>query len=201
MKKQANVVYGLIAGLAIMPLLHAEEAEQFIQLIHQRVADDLITIRKEHPDVQPKIYAILDQIEKMSATAKGSLQQQKGLKRLVLEKTAENITLKQELATLKNEVNGTKKTLESARLELTRKLEEEKAHVQQLWQERKELMNKMQAFDTHGKESVATKKKITKAMVKAELNDVAQKLASAQDIPQVDYNLNRTSTSEPNSPR
>lgn len=201
MKNQANVVYGLIAGLTMMPLLQAEGAEVFIQTIHQRVADDLINIRKEHPDIQPKIYAILDQIAKMSSTAQSSLQQQKGLKRLVLEKTAENIALKQELATLKNEVNGTKKTLESARLELNRKLEEEKKNVQQLWQERKELMNKMQAFDVQGKESAATKKKITKAMVKAELNDVAQKLASAQEPARMDHNLNRTSTSDPNSPR
>jgi hypothetical protein len=63
-------------------------------------------------------------------------------------------------------------------------------------------MNKMQAFDTQSKESAASKKKITKAMVKAELNDVARKLASAsQEQPHVDHNLNLTSTSDPNSPR
>jgi hypothetical protein len=200
MMKQANVVYGLIAVLTITSLLKAEDSEQYIQIIHQHVADDLITIRREHPDVQPKIYAILDQIEKMSSTARASLQQQKGLKRLVLEKTAENIALKQELATIKSEMNGTKKTLEAARVELNRKLDEEKAHVQQLWKERKDLMNKMQAYETTGKESVANKKKITKELVKAELNAVAQKLASAQEAP-MDHSLNRTSTSEPNSPR
>ena len=131
--------------------------------IHKKITEGLIGFRKEYPESQPKVYALLDQVNKLFTTAKTAIQKGAGVKKLLQDKTAENAMLKNELAQLKGDVVTTKKTLEVSQSDLHKKWEEEHATVERLTQERKELLNKMASLEEMQKDLLTKKKQESQA--------------------------------------
>lgn len=171
--------------LFILPIIFginllAAKSTVKMQEHYKKIADGLIGIRKEFPPTQPKIYAILDQLDKLHTLAKKAVHKKQLLKQEKNELFIEKTALKKEVATAQNELSSIKGSVENEQLELTKKLEVEKIQVEKLMQERKILLTKIAQFE---KSKDARKKESVQTQVFA-------------DQP----NLNRISTSDPNSP-
>jgi hypothetical protein len=192
MMKVASIIR---CGLQIVFLLNIAcafgltQGIEGIQNSYKKVADDLMSIRKDFPNAQPKVYAMLDQLNKLYSSAKTAVQEEDILKRKLLEKAKENVSLKQELMTAKNE----KKAIDAEKDVLEKKLEEENAKVLALSHEHKELTTKLVAAETANKKIEQMHQKLQPELEKNELTA----MADIKNQP----NLSRISTSEPNSPR
>jgi chromosome segregation ATPase len=197
MKTRAIIVYAMIfVPLVCHPDHTWAKSTELMQESYKKIADGLIGIRKEFPPAQPKVYAMLDQLDKLHSTAKNVTLKKNTYKKKLLEKTAENAALRNELNTLRSEMSSTKSTLESAKSTLDQKLEEDKEQIELLTREKKELLNKIAELEIHKKEIVA-EKKTKHTLNKNELVALtAQKIAEEHQP-----NLSRISTSDPNSPR
>jgi len=153
------LVVGIIACITLPVYAIAEEGDGPTMLeMHKKITEGLIGFRKEYPDSQPKVYALLDNVNKLFNTAKTAIQKGAGVKKLLQDKMTENSLLKNELAQLKGAVDTTKKTLEVTQSDLYKKLEEEQAIVQRLTMERKELLNKMAHLEEIEKDQLTKKK-------------------------------------------
>ena len=132
-------------------LLNAKSTAQ-MQEHYKKVAEGLIGVRKEYPISQPRVYGMLDQLDKLYSTAKQVAQKKQTFKKKIQEKTAENTALKQDIATLRNDVSSIRKVVENAKSELAQKLAEEKAKAEQSSREHKELLDKVAIFEAERKE-------------------------------------------------
>lgn len=189
------IVWGGVIAWSLLLTIHAETTAE-LQEMYRKVADGLNDIRKEYPACQPKVYAMMDQLDKMYNMAKGADQKKLLLKQKLENKITENVTLKTELIALKSEMSSIKKSLEMVKAEADQKIEEEKTKSEQLVAERKDLIHKLSSLDDH-KEDVS-KKRTTQDMTKNDIVALAeQKLEATQNQP----NLSRISTSDPSSPR
>jgi chromosome segregation ATPase len=157
-----------------------------LQDMYKKVAEGLITIRKEYPQSQSKVYTMLDHLDKLYALAKNDTQKSQILEKKLQEKTAENTQLKNELTSVKGEIHTARKTLEAAKSSVDQRIEEDKQHIQQLTQERNTLVTKV----AHLEEQLNAKKQAK--------DDSKNELVALADTNHP--NLNRISTSEPNSP-
>ncbi len=197
MKKLAIIV----CAITFVPLVpHSDtmyaKSTELIQDAYKKIADGLISIRKEYAPSQTKVYAMLDQLDKLYFSAKTVTIKKNTYKKKLLEKTAENAALKNELSSLRLEVSATKSSLETTKSALDQKLEEDKARIEQLTLEKKELLHKMAEIETHKKEIVAEKKTKRNVNKNELLAMTAQKIADGHQP-----SLSRISTSEPSSPR
>lgn len=119
---------------------------------YKKVAEGLIGVRKEYPVSQPKVYAMLDQLDKLYSTAKQVSAKKLTYKKKMQEKVAENTTLKQEITGLRSDVSSIKKVVENAKSELAQKLADEKAKAEQSSREHKELLEKVSLMEAERKE-------------------------------------------------
>jgi uncharacterized coiled-coil DUF342 family protein len=184
--------------LTSVPLMSKNGAQ--MQEHYKKIADGLIGIRREYPVTQPKVYGLLDQLDKLLSRAKKIVQKKQQYKQKVQTLNAENTVLKQELATVRNEVSNVKKSIESARNELALRVEEEKKRADQLSHERKVLAGKLAALEQKKDENLVKEsfvKNVSKNLQKQEIDELAtEKVASATHP-----SLRRISTSEPRAPR
>jgi len=100
---------------------------------YNRITDGLIAIRKQFPVVQPRVYALLDQVDKLYKAAKAN--------------TLEVTELKKKLAERQQELQQTetaKKSAEQARITLAKQCEEQSNKLQALQVERDRLVAKVQ---------------------------------------------------------
>lgn len=187
--KSYRLVYYVLALLPIsMCQFVAVRAEEQLQDLYKKIADGLIGLRKEYPASQPKVYALLDQIDKLYKTAKSTEESCNSYKQKLNEKTTEASSLRHEIVTMKNDVLSTKKNLECAREDLGLKLEEEKNKAQQLMKEKQELLNKVAMLESRKKNAqkiVAAKKEAAESISREgfppELIDHNQKMAAANN--------------------
>jgi chromosome segregation ATPase len=182
----------------------AINAASTTQEVYTSVANDLIEIRKKYPDTQEKIYSILDRIGKMNSIVQKAEEQQYSLTSSIAKKDKEssltkneNDRLKQELATVKSDLDVAKKKLEEEQM-VAKGLEAKQktllTHVDQLrvaHEQQKERKEKkaFEAKDVPGQDSLL-------------IEDVNNYLNQSQDQHQSQpQSLRRNSTSEPTSPR
>lgn len=138
----------VVIGALCVSMRHLDGAQSTqMHDIYKKVTNDLIEIKKQYPTTQPKVYAILDHVDKLFTTVKTSEQKKLVLEKSIQDKVAENIALKQELATLRGDISSARKSLESAKVELNKKMDEHRSQAQQLVQERKDLLGKLNAME------------------------------------------------------
>jgi chromosome segregation ATPase len=183
----------VVWSLLLFVRVASADTTRELQDAYTKVADGLNNIRKEYPACQPKVYAIMDQLDKIYSMAKGADQKRQSLKQKLENKITENVALKTELVALRSEMSSVKKSLEITQVEADQKLEEEKIKSQQLAQERKDLIHKLSSLDDH-KEMPNKSQDFTKSDI-VELAE--KKLEVATNQP----SLSRISTSDPSSPR
>jgi chromosome segregation ATPase len=191
MRKSWGIVYALMLFLPILLAIgvtHASDVEA-LQGLYKKVAEGLISIRKEYPQCQPKIYSMLDQLDKLYSIAKNDGQKTQSLEKRIQEKVAENTTLKSELSQIKGDMHNVRKSLETAKSSLDQKLEEDRTRIQSMTQERSTLLNKIAQLEAQ----LGTKKHSL---------DQKNELVAMDDqkIDETHPNLSRISTSEPISP-
>lgn len=157
-----------------------------IDTIYKQIGDQLITIKKAYPTSQSKVYLALDQIDKMYNIAKTKNQQNEQLQESLKNKDLENTALHQELSSLKASHDNVQAQLEATKYQL----DQERKLVAQLSHAQKETVNK---------ERIAANSLAQNNLEKQE-SSALQELET-EIAQQGNQNLNRTSTSEPNSPR
>ena len=130
--------------ISVMVMIALAMAWQFmcgsddVQAVYSEVTRDLISIRKEFPVAQPKIYKLLDQVDKLFKQTKIVQAERDELRKKLLERQVE----------LREQLEVSKKSFETAKLELTKKLEEQQRKAQSVEQERDRLATKVASLET-----------------------------------------------------
>lgn len=185
----------MLTSISLMPKNGLQMHEHY-----KKIADGLIGIRKEYPVTQPKVYGMLDQLDKLLSRAKKTVVKKQQYRQKVQSLTVENTSLKQELSTVRGEVSTVRKSIESARSELALQFEQEKRRADQLTQERKDLLQKVALLEQRKDENFAKENlvtKVTKDLQKQDLDALSNEKVAARNQP----SFRRISTSEPSSPR
>lgn len=208
----------------ISSMCFCQNLEQ-IQQIYKKIGDELGGIRKENSAMQPRVFSILDQLDKMYALSKESLQENEKIKKLCDDKSVELSALKRENTSLKTDVETLKQKLTTA----SSYLDEQKSQVNNLLKERGDLEGKISKIETEHKKVAKLPTEKTEQQdrsdLKNELLNKLDKLAANENIPperlatfaqQTEgmgraeanqrkpaqpHNLNLNSTSEPSSSR
>lgn len=93
-----------------------------IHTVYKKIGEDLINLRKEFSAAQPKVYSLLDQVDKMYTLTKTTQQKKTDYRKKYQESIKQGARALQENEALKSQV----KNLEGKLLFTSTKLEEEK---------------------------------------------------------------------------
>ena len=100
--------------------IHSGRTSEEVSRLHSKISQDLLSIKKEYPPTQPKIYSALDQVSKIYQISKNTLIERKELKTRLNSSSkeffilkTENSHLKQALDNLKNKLNSSQQELEN----------------------------------------------------------------------------------------
>lgn len=106
-----------------------------LETTYKNVVDELVNVGKAHPVSQPKVYAVLDQLDQIHATAKYTLEQEAVLRETVKKKEAEIAALQQDMLLMKTDHDGVQQKLSA----MSKKLEAEKKQSKLVAEEKKKL--------------------------------------------------------------
>lgn len=113
--------------------MHALNATDQLAEAYNKITDGLITIRKQFPTVQPRVYSLLDQVDKLYKTARQNALETADLKKKLQERQSE----------AREQIDAAKKLIENTKTELAKKFEEQGARLQTLQAERDQLLTKV----------------------------------------------------------
>lgn len=133
------IVLAVIKGVN-SAICYGSETKASLQQLHKQMVDDLVSIRKDHPDSQPRVYSILDRLDKVYGTAQERFDEQEGLSDIVKKKDSEISALKHDVATLKHEHDEMKQLLKAA----DEKWEHERQQSKLYAEEKRSLEKKIQ---------------------------------------------------------
>ncbi|MFH1461464.1 MAG: hypothetical protein ABIF12_00745 [bacterium] len=142
-----------------------KDTDKKIYDLHNKISKNLLTLKKDYPNTQPKVYSLLDQVCKMYQFSKNTLKKKCDLKikYVHLDKeykslNIENTNLKNELKSLTNKFDSKTKELENKNKILTKNtailsiVSQEKKQMEieinKLKEEQKELFLKTQNSDS-----------------------------------------------------
>ncbi|MCB9492885.1 MAG: hypothetical protein H6679_01270 [Epsilonproteobacteria bacterium] len=110
------VCEGALLCIFFVPLGYGNESRQGqIQQLYKKIGDELLEIRRQHAQTQPRVYTLLDHVDKMHALAKEACLEKKEMKRRVKELEHDNHVLRVELEGLKRELDTTKLALDQSK--------------------------------------------------------------------------------------
>lgn len=166
----------------------ASSTEQ-MQELYKTIGEELISIRKQFTEAQPKIYLVLDQLDKMYGIAKSGLQMRDEIAKNLKQKEIEITTLKKDLEKTKNElatVQQTSTATQQALNEVSQKFDSEKQQTLLLASEKNKLVEKIKTIAENSRQIAEEKRALTQAKNSDE---------------ETFQSLTRSSTSEPSSSR
>ena len=99
---------------------------------YSKITDGLINLRKQFPIIQPKVYALLDQVEKLYKVAKSSSSECSELRKKLSEGLQET----------KMQIASAKKTFEQSKTDLMKQFEEQQQRLLALEKQRDHLLAK-----------------------------------------------------------
>ena len=137
-----------IAAIALTLVWQLMCGADELQGVYAEVTNDLISIRKEYPTVQPKIYKLLDQVDKLFKQTKAVHAERDELRKKLQERQVE----------AKEQVESAKRALELAKNDLTKKFEEQQRKLQGLELERDKLVAKVTTLEAGKARSMLAKK-------------------------------------------
>jgi chromosome segregation ATPase len=199
---------GILVGLACInySFCNTKTLEQ-IQILHEDIGSDLMSIRKEFITTQPKIYSLLDRINKMYNLAKVAAEKKGLIKNELKNKITENKKLQTELSNLKNKLLTAEKELENSANKFTsvnKELQVERVQTAILSREKKEISqekNELQAQMTNFPPNNVKNKESKKDSITDTDNLLKSLTEEEKNILKTSQNLSLSSTSAPNSPR
>jgi phosphoglycerate-specific signal transduction histidine kinase len=178
-----------------------------IQILHKDIGSDLMSIRKEFTAAQPKVYSLLDRIDKMYNLAKVAAEKKDLIKTELKNKISENKRLQSELSNLKIKILTAEKELENSSKKFTslnKELQVERVQTAILSREKKEISQEKNELQAQITDSSPNNGK-TKESKKGSNSDTDSLLKSLteeeKNILKTSQNLSLSSTSAPNSPR
>lgn len=184
-----------------------------IQQLYSKISNELLAIRKEYPNVQPTVYAAIDQVCKMYSVSKSVIERKKQLKKnLTNEKNAlrvKNVSLMQKIKTIEDELNSTKQNANDN----SKSIEQKDFLISQLKKENEQLINENRKISEEKKQlllktqnhaeqqSTPEQKNLSENQHEVYLNKIERSHLKPQKLSFNDFqNFNLTSTSEPISP-
>lgn len=173
--------------------------------LYKKIGARLADVKKQAPACAATIGLVLDDFDRMYKATRVSQQQDNAAMKELETKAIENAVLQKELTTAKQEAAALKQVAQEDQLkvvELTKELEKERAQVAILKEQNNQLQQKTgQQQDLISAEISKIDKQFgAKSSSSTKENDTAPVSArNGATVP--NQNLNRTSTSEPISPR
>ena len=177
-----------------------------INLLHKDIGNDLMSIRKEFTAAQPKVYSLLDRIDRMYNIAKISAEEAHVTKQELKDKLSDNKKLQCEISTLKNKLQTAEKELDKFAKKFTylnKELQIEKVQTailsrekNELDKEKDELQGEMTRLNVESRINTDNKKDIISESILSELTEDEKRT-----LLKTSQNLSLSSTSAPSSPR
>ncbi len=205
MKPMLGVVYyGL---LVLTMLMHGHycqgHSSESIEHLYKNASDALLSICKEVPLIQTKVYASHDHLDKMHAAAKALAKENQQLKKKLQAKEDEHAALKKNLSQSKQDLAVLQQSLQTTQGSLddsNKKLTEEKERSNTLSAQHTKLLDKVAGLDTIQGQQEKTTLACNDDQKGGEVRALAA--AAAQKVKEkYGHNFKRNSTSEPSSPR
>ena len=198
----------LLAAICSTSGIYAKTLEQ-MQDLYKNIGTDLMGIRRDFSAAQPKVYAILDRIDKMYNLAKVTAEKKHNLSLLAknqgteIKKLYEEInSLKSRVATHEEELNKTHQKLEATKNEL----QKEKINSNKLSQEK--TGSSSEPYDSHAKLHKPKTDNYKKQSETKELADAKELMNNINGLSDEEkailrqaQSLSLSSTSAPSSPR
>ncbi|MFH1643611.1 MAG: hypothetical protein ABIA74_00340 [bacterium] len=175
--------------------LTSKNSYQAVQQLHQKISNDLISLRKEYPTAQSTIYPILDEVGQMYKISRNMIQKKKDMKQKFLDQNKVLETISLENNELKQSVNDTQKlSLDKQKEfeELNNKLKTSQVQLAFLVREREELGKRINQLENQQLQQLEK--------IDINKNNIEEQMEHDSQMPE-DQNLNLTSISEPSSPR
>lgn len=126
-----------------------EEMKQ-VQSLHNRISEDLMSIKKTFPKSQRTVYGLLDQVCKIYKISKEKIKSEAGLRVVVKEKLQTTTTLQQEVLSLKTELHAIKGELDVTKdslRETSKQLEDNTIMLSKVAEEKQNLEKEKQKLD------------------------------------------------------
>ncbi|MBD3273659.1 hypothetical protein GF385_04935, partial [Candidatus Dependentiae bacterium] len=93
--------------------INYSNSEEKVSSLHNKISQNLLDLKKEHPKTQTKVYSLLDQVCKLYQISKTTIKKKNELKLKVENTNKSYYLIKNENKNLKNEVNILKNKLNS----------------------------------------------------------------------------------------
>lgn len=170
-----------------------------LETFYKKVGEELVAIRQEFPQSQPKVYRILDHVDQLYKKAETAMKKKEELVVQKNELTAQVTKHNQEMMTLQQKVVQLTQALEKNQQELSRAracLKQEQGRVVDLAKEKKVLEQKKH-LDSHADQNAEQSLSAEQEKIEEKSSDELLSMINDDDL----QNLNFTSTSEPMSPR
>lgn len=185
--------------------LSSKNSFQQAQQIHKKIGNDLISIKKQYPITQSTIYPVLDQVSQLYKISRNAIQKKNEYKqKITLSNTQltaiyqENNELKQRLASVQklNEENNQKFE------QINKQLKTREMHVAMLAKERENLHKKVNQFEEQQLQQLEKSEELQNEATQTPKHPAQEEITKEKtELNEKDQNLNRTSISEPSSPR
>lgn len=101
--------------------IYSKNSDQKLSNLHSKISKDLLTLKKEHPGSQTKIYSLLDQICNMYQIGKNNIKKKKAIKNKLIISLKENQSLIIQTHNLDKELNLFKNKYQAKTKELENK--------------------------------------------------------------------------------
>lgn len=185
---------------------HALEAKtlQQMQDLYKNIGNDLMCIRKEFVAAQPKVYSILDQVDKMYNLAKVTAEKKHNLNALLKNQSSETNKLYAEINTLKSKITASEEELMNTRKKLVNAnnaLEKEKANKLQISQEKIHSQSQQSEPNKSNTHSIPEKKQSDPGDLMHEIRSLKGLSEEEKNLLKQAQSLSLSSTSAPSSPR
>lgn len=186
--------------------VHIQAKSGDVDDLYASIGARLADVKKQAPACAPTLGLVLDDFDRMYKATRVSQQQDNAAMKELENKTIENAVLQKELLAARQEADALKQVMQEARLKiaaLTKEVEAERAQAAVLKEQNAQLQKKAgQQNDLISAEI----SKIDKQLSTGAKNDLVTKDSAPTSavVPSEtvqNQNLNRTSTSEPSSPR
>lgn len=190
-------------SLHVSHTLDAKTLQQ-MQDLYKNIGNDLMSIRKEFVATQPKVYSILDQVDKMYNLAKITAEKKHNLNTLLKNQSNETSKLYTEINTLKSKITANEEELVNLRKKLAdakNALEKEKATKLQISQEKIHSQSQQSEINKSNTHVNPDKKQIDPNVLMHEIRSLKGLSDEEKNLLKQAQSLSLSSTSAPSSPR
>ncbi len=178
---------------------------QQMQNLYEHIGDDMMCIRREFTATQPKVYSVLDRIDKMYNLAKIAVDKKNRYRDILRNQGAETQKLQDEIGILKSKLAATESELENA----TNQLEEaNRAVLEEKNQSLKLAQEKLKISKEQRELQIQMKKMKSETGKKQQQNDLLHEIKDLNGLSDEEkvllnqaQSLSLSSTSAPSSPR